>query len=62
MLKLYITAIESREDGTAVRIFEDYKLVYGDKHEMLQDEEMTRKIMDKINDVEAINDEITRPF
>lgn len=62
MLKLYITAIESREDGTAVRIFEDYKLVYVDKHEMLQDEEMTRKIMDKINEVEAINDEITRPF
>ena len=62
MIKLFITAIDSREDGTAVTLFEDYQIGYEDKHAMLQDENMTRKIMDKINNVEFINDQISSPF
>lgn len=61
-IKLFITAIDSREDGSAVTLFEDYQLRYGDKHEMLLDEEMTRKIMDKINNTELINDQALSPF
>lgn len=62
MIKLYITAIESNEDGTAVTLFEDYQLRYDDKHVMLQDEDFTRKIMDKINAVELINEQASSPF
>ena len=62
MIKLYITAIETKDNGQAVTLFEDYKLGYEDKHTMLQDEEITRKIMDKINEAELINDKVTSPF
>ena len=61
MLKLYITVRETDGDK-AVDLFEDYQLAYEDKHAMLQDEELTRKIMDKINEVEIINNQITSPF
>jgi len=62
MLKLFITAMESNEDGTALTLFEDYKIGYADKHEMLLDEELTRKIMDKINSVELINEQASSAF
>ena len=30
-IKLYITAIESKEDGTAVTLFEDYLITFGNR-------------------------------
>ena len=60
-IKLYITVREVEGD-TAVTLFEDYQLKYEDKHTMLLDEELTRKIMDKINEVEIINNKATSPF
>lgn len=60
-IKLYITVREVEGDK-AVTLFEDYQLAYGDKHEMLQDQDMTRKIMDKINVIEEINSQLSNPF
>lgn len=61
MIKIYIT-VRELEGDKAVTLFEDYQLGYEDKHTMLQDTEMTRKIMDKINEAELINDQATSPF
>lgn len=62
MIKLFISCIDSREDGTAVTIFEDFQLNYKDKESILEREDINDKIFNKIYEVEKINEEITRPF
>lgn len=62
MIKLFISCIDSREDGIAVTIFEDFQLNYKDKESILEREDINDKIFNKIYEVEKINEEITRPF
>lgn len=62
MLKLYITAIDSREDGTAVTLFEDYQLQYEDKESLGGADEISARVYEKIETIEKINNETTRPF
>jgi len=58
MIKLYISAIESKPDGTAVTLFEDFmvtgkQIEQGDLHEI---------VYKKIEEVEAINNQAAIPF
>ncbi len=63
MIKIFITAIESRDDGTAVTLFEDYQLDYDDKDHLYNaDDTLNEKVYDKIEEVEKINNETSRPF
>ena len=65
MIKLYITAIESKPDGTAVTLFEDL-LVTKTKDQLEFDSDSPDTIesfvLDKIKEVEAINNQVTSPF
>lgn len=58
MIKLYITAIETKDNGLAVTLFEDFmvtgkQIEQGDLHEI---------IYNKIEEVELSNEEATKPF
>ena len=58
MIKLYISAIESKPDGTAVTLFEDFmvtgkQIEQGDLHEI---------VYKKIEEVEAVNNQAAIPF
>lgn len=61
MIKLYITAIESNIDGTAITLFEDYLLGYDSKEE-IEHSSIGVKIARKIDDVEEVNNQTTSPF
>lgn len=61
-IKLYITAIDSRDNGTAVTLFEDYQINFFSKEEISQASEIGYLIGNKIEEVEKINEETTRPF
>lgn len=65
MIKLYITAIESKEDGSAVTLFEDLLVVKTrDQLEFDSDslDSIESFVLDKIKEVEAINEQVTSPF
>jgi hypothetical protein len=58
MIKLYITAIETKDNGQAVTLFEDFmvtgkQIEQGDLHEI---------IYNKIEEVELANEQATKPF
>ncbi len=58
MIKLYITAIETKNNGSAVTLFEDFmvtgkQIEQGDLHEI---------IYNKIEEVELSNEEATKPL
>lgn len=61
MIKLYITAIESNLDGTAITLFEDYCVGYGSKEE-IEHSSLAIKVARKIDDIEEINNQVTSPF
>lgn len=61
-LKLYITAIDSREDGSAVTIFEDFQRNYKSIDELRAFDLLSFDIADKIEEVQKINDQVTSPF
>lgn len=58
MIKLYITAIESKPDGTAVTLFEDY-VVTG---KQIEQSDLHEIIYKKIEEIETINNQTTSPF
>ncbi len=62
MIKLYITAREVKDNGSAVTLFEDYQLAYEDEHVMYEDMLLVNKIYDKIIEVEKVNNQTTTPF
>lgn len=63
MIKLYITAIDSRDNGSAVTLFEDYQLNYENKDELfIKSHYLGDNIVKKIDEVELINEQITKPY
>lgn len=62
MLKIYITAVESRPDGTAITIFEDYQVTRKDVEELRSFDTLAFQIADKIDAVELINEQASSPF
>lgn len=65
MIKLYITAIETKDNGQAVTLFEDYLLTFGNKEDIDFKHEMfniNNKVAEKIEEVEKINKQETSPF
>lgn len=62
MIKLFITAVESRPDGTAVTIFEDYLVTRKDVEELRDFDQLAFEIADKIEAVELINEQASSPF
>lgn len=58
MIKLYITAIETKGNGSAVILFEDF-LVTG---RQIEQGNLYEIIYKKIEEVEKINNQITSPF
>ena len=62
MLKLYITAIDSRPDGSAVTIFEDYLVKIQDVDELRLYERLSTQIAEKIEDIELINEQASSPL
>lgn len=64
MIKVYITVLETKENGQAVTLFEDYKLEYDDKNSLgLADSPSIQTLIHhKIEEVEAINNQETKPF
>jgi hypothetical protein len=62
MLKIYITAIDSRDNGTAVTLFEDYQVNYSSSDDIKLDETLGERLADKIEEVEKINNQVTSPF
>ena len=61
-IKLYITAIDSRENGTAVTLFEDHLVTYTEKEYVGEDTELGQEIFNKIEAVEKINNQTSSPF
>lgn len=62
MLKLFITAIDSREDGTAVILFEDYQVNYEDDLLLGVDDQLGYRLAKKIQTIEAINEQASSPL
>ena len=63
MIKLFITAIDSREDGTAVTLFEDFEQTgYENADEIEFSDFLQRNIAQKIRTVEAINEQDSSPL
>ena len=60
--EFHVTCLEKKENGTAVILFEDYKIGYQDKEALSEDDELNYRLLKKIETVEAINDELTSPF
>ncbi len=61
-IKLYITAIQSDPDGTAVEIFENYELRYHTRFDLDCDESINEKIGTKIDEVEKERMEQSKPI
>lgn len=63
MIKLFITAIDSREDGTAVTLFEDFEQTgYENADDIEFSDFLQRNIAQKIRTVEAINEQDSSPL
>jgi hypothetical protein len=62
MIKLYITAIDSKTDGTAVTLLEDTLLYTTRERLNLFPEELSVVLQNKLEEAEKINDQITSPF
>lgn len=62
MIKMYITAIESRDDGTAIKMFEDYEVRFEDKYGIMLAENLNEQLFNKIEEVESINEAQSKPF
>ncbi len=62
MIKLYITAIESNEDGTAVTLFEDYQVLYSSNEDIAMDDDLGDRLAQKIEEVEAVNNQTSSPL
>lgn len=58
MIKLYITAIETKGNGSAVTLFEDF-LITG---RQIEESDLHEIIYKKIEEVEKINNQIASPF
>lgn len=66
MIKLYITAIETKGNGSAVTLFEDFLVAYGDRESISIDADyefnLNNKVFKKIEEVEKINNQVASPF
>ncbi len=62
MLKAYITILDSKENGSAITIFEDALFNFVDAEQLRLNTKLTSQLADKIEEVEKINNETTRPF
>lgn len=62
MIKLYITAIDSRDNGTAVTLFEDHQILYSSPEDLVLDENIGERLVEKIAEIEKINNQVTTPF
>lgn len=62
MIKLYITAIESNPNGTAVTLFEDFKVEYETQFDLDCDDNLNEKISEQLNKVEQRVAEQSKPI
>lgn len=62
MIKLYITAIESNPNGTAVTLFEDFKVEYETQFDLDCDDNLNEKISEQLNKVEQRIAEQSKPI
>jgi len=62
MIKLYITAIQSNDNGTAVVLFEDYKQEYETAFDLDCDEQLGTKIVSHLNKVEKEKQKQSEPL
>ncbi len=63
MIKLYITVMDSREDGSAITLLEEYQLGFKDI-ETLRDDGflLVENLVSKLEEVEKINNQVASPF
>lgn len=62
MIKIFITAIESNKDGTAVELFKDYTVMYPSKEDLGDDEELAYRLMNKVDEIEEERKNQSNPF
>lgn len=62
MIKLYITAIESNPNGTAVTLFADFKVEYETKFDLDCDDNLNEKISEHLSKVEQRIVERSKPL
>jgi len=62
MIKLYITAIESNPNGTAVNLFEDFKVEYETQFDLDCDDNLNEKISEQLSKVEQRVAEQSKPI
>lgn len=62
MLKIYITAVDSKPNGSAVTLFEDVLRTYDDKDDILNGPSLNDIIFNKLEEVEASNDAFANPL
>lgn len=62
MIKLYITAIESNPNGTAVTLFEDFKVEYETQFDLDCDDNLNEKISEQLKKVEQRVAEQSKPI
>ncbi|HRF69804.1 MAG TPA: hypothetical protein PKV66_00070 [Candidatus Pelethenecus sp.] len=62
MIKLYITAIESNPNGTAVTLFEDFKVEYETQFDLDCDDNLNEKISEQLKKVEQRVVEQSKPI
>lgn len=62
MLKIYITAVDSKPNGSAVTLFEDLLRGYDDKDDILNAESLNDIVFNKLEEVEASNDAFANPL
>jgi len=62
MIKLYITAVESSSNGTAVTLFEDFKVEYETQFDLDCDDNLNEKISEQLNKVEQRVAEQSKPI
>lgn len=62
MIKLYITAIESNPNGTAVTLFEDFKVEYETQFDLDCDDNLNEKISEQLKKVEQVKAEQSKPI
>lgn len=62
MIKLYITAIESNPNGTAVTLFEDFKVEYETQFDLDCDDNLNEKISEQLKKVEQRIAEQSKPI
>jgi hypothetical protein len=63
-IKIYVSAMEVKEDGSGVLLFEDYLIRYGDKYEIYGDttKDLSKLVFEKIEQVEEINEQASSPL